>query len=105
MPVNAGQHGQGDTEKIKRRNRSVGKCEACRPHCFIATWARPNSFVAIHDATAATKSPKKFHVFHERHVWKSSSVNKRCSSAEHSMVAASYPDQEPGVMRKAVRQS
>jgi hypothetical protein len=59
----------------------------------------------MHDATAAAKSPKKFHIFHERHVWKSPSVNKRCSSAEHSMIAASHPEQEPCVMRKAVRQS
>jgi hypothetical protein len=59
----------------------------------------------MHNATAAAKSPKKFHIFHECHVWKSPSVNKRCSSAEHSMIAASYPDQEPRVMRKAVRQS
>jgi hypothetical protein len=55
--------------------------------------------------TAAAKSPKKFHIFHERHVWKSPSVNKRCSAAEHSMIAASHPEQEPCVMRKAVRQS
>jgi hypothetical protein len=59
----------------------------------------------MHDATAAAKSPKKFHIFHERHVWKSPNVNKRCSSAEHSMIAASHPEQEPCVMRKAVRQS
>ena len=89
--VNAGKRGQRDAEKIKRRNRSVGKCEACRSDCFIAAWARPNSFVAIHDATAAAKSPKKFHIFHERHVWKSSSVNKRSSPAENSMIAASHP--------------
>jgi hypothetical protein len=59
----------------------------------------------MHHPTAATKSPKKFHIFHERHVWKPTSVNKRCSSAEHSMVAASHPEQKPRVMRKAVRQS
>jgi hypothetical protein len=59
----------------------------------------------MHVATAAAKSPKKFHIFHERHVWKSPRVNKRCSSAEHSMIAASHPEQEPCVMRKAVRQS
>ena len=59
----------------------------------------------MHNATPAAKSPKKFHIFHERHVWKSPSVNKRCSSAEHSMIAASHPEQEPCVMRKAVRQS
>jgi hypothetical protein len=59
----------------------------------------------MHDATAAAKSPKKLHIFHERHVWKSPRVNKRCSSAEHSMIAASHPEQESRVMRKAIRQS
>jgi len=102
--VNACKRGQRDAEKIKRRNRSVGKREACRSDCFITPWARPNSFVAIHDATAAAKSPKKFHVFHERHVWKSTSVNKRTSPAENSVIAASHPQYEPCVMRKAVRQ-
>jgi hypothetical protein len=46
----------------------------------------------MRDATAAAKSPKKFHIFHERHVWKSPGVNKRCSSAENSMIAASHPE-------------
>jgi hypothetical protein len=59
----------------------------------------------MHDATAAAKSPKKFHIFHEQHVWKSPSVNKRCSPAEHSMIATSHPEEEARVMRKAVRQS
>jgi len=104
-PVNACKRGQRDTEKIKSRNRSVGKCEACRPHCFIAAWADLNSFVAIHDPTAVAKSPKKFHVFHERHVWKSSRVDERTAPAENSMIAASHPEQKPRVMRKAVRQS
>jgi hypothetical protein len=59
----------------------------------------------MHDATAAAKSPKKFHIFHERHVWKSPRVNKRTPPAEHSMIAASHPEQESCVMRKAIRQS
>src|SRR5262245_53617692 len=59
----------------------------------------------MHKATAAAKSPKKLHIFHERHVWKSPSVNERTPPAEHSMVAASHPEQKPRVMRKAVRQS
>jgi hypothetical protein len=57
------------------------------------------------DATAAAKLPKKFDIFHERHVWKSPSLNKRCSPAKHSMIATSHPKQETRVMRKAVRQS
>jgi AraC-like DNA-binding protein len=59
----------------------------------------------MHDAAAVAKSAKKFHIFHERHVWKSPSVNKRCSPAEHAMIAASHSEQKPRVMRKAVRQS
>lgn len=59
----------------------------------------------MHDATTAAKSPKKFHIFHEHHVWKSPGVNKRSPSAENSMIAASHPEQKPCVMRKAVRQS
>jgi hypothetical protein len=59
----------------------------------------------MHDATAAAKSPKKFHIFHERHIWKSSSLNKCCSPAENSVIAASHAEQKPRVMRKAVRQS
>jgi hypothetical protein len=59
----------------------------------------------MHDAAAAAKSPKKFDIFHERHFGKSPRVNKRCSSAEHSMITASHSEQEPCVMCKAVRQS
>jgi hypothetical protein len=59
----------------------------------------------MHDATAAVEPPKKFHIFHQRHVWKSPRVNKRCSPAENSMIAASHPKQESRVMRKFVRQS
>jgi len=59
----------------------------------------------VHHATAAAKLPKKLHIFHKRHVWKSASVNKRCSPADNSVVAASHPKQEARVMRKAVRQS
>ena len=103
--VNGSKRGRRNAEKIKRRNPSVGKCEACRSHCFISAWARSNSFVAIHDATVSAESPKKFHVFHKRHVWKSSSLNKCTSPAENSVIAASHPQYEPCVMRKAVRQS
>jgi hypothetical protein len=59
----------------------------------------------LYDATAATRVAEKFHIFHERHVWKSTSVNKGTSPAENSVIAASHPEQEPCVMRKAVRQS
>jgi len=59
----------------------------------------------MHEATAAAKSPKKFHIFHERDVWESTSLNKRRSPAKNSMIAASHAQQKPSVMRKAVRQS
>jgi hypothetical protein len=44
----------------------------------------------MHDATAAAKASKKFHILHERHIWKPSSLNKRCSPAENSVIAASH---------------
>lgn len=59
----------------------------------------------MHYATTSAKSPKKFHILHEWHVWKSPNVEKRGSSAEHAMIAASHPEQKPRIMRKAVRQS
>jgi hypothetical protein len=59
----------------------------------------------MHDAPARAKPAEKFHIFHKRHVWKSSNINKRFSPAEHSMIPASHPEQEPRIMRKAVRQS
>jgi len=59
----------------------------------------------MHDATAAAESPKKFHIFHERYVWESTSLNKRRSPAKNSMIAASHPEQKPRVMRKAVGQA
>jgi hypothetical protein len=58
----------------------------------------------VHYATAVKKLPKKFHIFHKRHVGKSASINKRGSPAEDSMVAASHPERESRVMRKTVRQ-
>jgi hypothetical protein len=44
----------------------------------------------MRDATATAKSPKKFNVFHDRHVWKSSSMKKRTPPAENSVIAASH---------------
>jgi hypothetical protein len=105
MAVNAAKRGQRDAEKIKRRNPSVGKCEANWSDFFVAPWACSNSLVAMHEATAAAKSPKKFHIFHERHIWESTSLNKRRSPAKYSMIATSHPEQKPRVMRKTVRQA
>src|SRR4029450_2944914 len=97
--------GQRGAQTVKHRDQPIGKCEARGPHHFIAPRARRYSFVAVHDAATPAKSPKKFHIFNERHIWKSPSANKRFSPAEDSVVAASHSKQEARVMRKAVRQS
>jgi hypothetical protein len=57
----------------------------------------------MHDATTPAESPKKFHIFHERHVWKTSCIHERCSPAKDSVIATSHSEQEARVMRKAVR--
>jgi hypothetical protein len=59
----------------------------------------------MQDAAAAAKSPKKFHIFHERHVRESTSLDKRRSPAKNSMITTSHPEQKPRVMRKPVRQA
>jgi hypothetical protein len=59
----------------------------------------------VDDVAIAVKSAKKFHVFHKRHIRKPSSIDKRRPPAENSMIAASHPEQESGVMRETVRQS
>jgi hypothetical protein len=58
----------------------------------------------MNNPTAPAKSAKKFHVFHERYVWKTLRVNKRTPPAEYSMIAASHSEHKPRVMRKTVRQ-
>src|SRR5262245_32388104 len=103
--VNAGKRRQRYTEKIKCRNRPVGECETCGSYSFIAAWARPDSFVTMHNATTPAQSPKKFYIFHERHVWKRASINKRTSTAENSMISASHSEQQPRIMRKTVGQT
>src|SRR5437899_1944846 len=103
MFVNPGKRRQRDPEKIKGRDQSVGKCQAQRPDCFIATGACRNSLFAVHHAPKAVKPAKKFYIFHQRHVWKSPNINKSRSPTEKAMIAASHPKQEPRVMRKAVR--
>jgi len=57
----------------------------------------------MHDATAAAKSPKEFHIFHYRHVRESANINKCFSQAEDSVIAASHSQYKPCVMRKTVR--
>src|SRR5215471_7581862 len=99
--VNLSKPRERNAKSVERCDQAVRKCEAGRSDCFIATRARLNSFVAMHNATATAKSPKKFHILHPRHVWKSSRVDKRCSPAENSVIATSHPKQKPRVMRKA----
>ena len=48
---------------------------------------------------------KKFHVFHYRHVWKAANVEEYSAPAEYSVVATPHSQQDPGVVRKTVRQS
>jgi len=60
--------------------------------------------VAVADATAPVKLPKKFGVFHQRHFWKAANVQEDSASAEYSVVAASHSQQNSRVMRKTVRQ-
>jgi len=59
----------------------------------------------VQHSTAVTKPAKKFHIFHQWHLRKSANFNKCSSPTEDSMIPASHPEQEPCVMRKAVRQS
>jgi len=100
--VNLSERRQTDAENIKTGDKAVGEREAQRPDCFIPARARRNSFVAMHHATAAAKSPKKFHILHERHIRKPSNIDERRPPAENSMIAASHPEQKPRIMRKAV---
>jgi hypothetical protein len=51
------------------------------------------------------KPAEKFHIFHQRHLWKSSNAKESGSSAEYPVVAAAHSEQNASVMRKAVRQS
>jgi hypothetical protein len=52
---------------------------------------------------AAMKPAKKFHIFHQRHRGKSANINKRGSTAEDSMIAASHSEQHACVMCETVR--
>jgi len=44
----------------------------------------------MHHPTAAAKPTKKFHIFHERHVWKPSPSDERRPSTENAMIAAAH---------------
>ena len=68
-------------------------------------WRKASVIRLSEAAAAANESPKKFYIFHNWNVWKSSSVNKGLSPAANPVIAASHPEYKPCVMRKAVRQS
>jgi hypothetical protein len=61
--------------------------------------------LAAYHAPALPKQAKKFHIFHQRHFWKTANVNKHNSPTKYPVIAAPHSQQNPGVVRKAVRQS
>jgi hypothetical protein len=61
--------------------------------------------VAVGHATVPPQPAKKFHVFHQWHFWKATNFQESSPSAEYPVVATSHSQQNPGVVRKAVRQS
>src|SRR5439155_10256810 len=94
---------QRHAANIKGCDEAVGESQACGSDCFISARAYHNSLVTTHHATAATKPPKEFHVFHQRHLGKSANINKCSSPTEHSVIAASHSEQQAGIMRESVR--
>jgi hypothetical protein len=48
---------------------------------------------------------KKLHVFHQRYFGKSANILKHSAPAEYPVIATPHSQQNPGVMRKVVRQS
>src|SRR5205814_397938 len=101
--VNRRKHRGGHAENIKRCDESIGKCQAGGSDYFIAARAYHNSLLAVYHAAVAMKPAKKFHIFHQRHRGKSTDINKRDSPAEDSVIATSHAEQDPCVMRQAVR--
>jgi hypothetical protein len=61
--------------------------------------------LAAYHATVSPKQAKKLHVLHKRHFWKATNVQERRTPTEQPMVATPHSQQDPGIMRKAVRQS
>jgi hypothetical protein len=61
--------------------------------------------LAAYHATALPQPAKKFHIFHKRHFRKTANFQESTAPTEYSMVATAHSQQDPGVMRKAIRQS
>ncbi len=104
-PVNRREFRQWNTEDVKRCNKSVSQGQACSSDTFITTRTHQDPFAAVCDATLALKLAKEFHVFHQWHFRKTANVQEGRAPAEYAMVATPHSQQNPGVMRKGVRQS
>jgi hypothetical protein len=61
--------------------------------------------VAVRHATVALKLAKEFHVFHQRHLRKTADIDVGGSPAEYPVIATPHSQQNPGIMRKTIRQS
>jgi hypothetical protein len=96
---------QRDTQNVKHCDQSVSQRQAHASNCFIAPWAHHDSVLATYHPTALPKQANEFHVFHQLHFRKAAHVDKHSSPAEYPVVATSHSQQDPGVMRKTVRQS
>jgi hypothetical protein len=103
--VNGREFRQWDTENVKHCDQSVSQSQTHPSNSFIVPRARQDPFLAAYHATASPKQAKKFHVFHQRHFWKATNVQEDRAPAEYPVVATSHSQQDPGIMRKAVRQS
>src|SRR5882724_5312173 len=101
--VDSLEYRQRHAANIKGCDEAVGKSQTCPSDCFISARANHNSLVTTHHAAAVTKSAKKFHIFHQRHLWKSANINKCTSPTEHSVIAASHSEQQACIMRESVR--
>jgi hypothetical protein len=58
----------------------------------------------VHDAPRTAETAEKFHIFHNRHVRKPLNSNKSAPPTKHSVIAAPYPQKQPGIVRKGVGQ-
>lgn len=61
--------------------------------------------MAAYHATAPPKQAKKLHVFHQGHFWKATNFEEGGPSAEYPVIATPHSQQNPGIMRKTIRQS
>ena len=88
--VNGRKSRQWNTEKIKRRDKSVSQSQTRTSNGFVAPRARQDPFAAVHHLTVAPEPAKKFHVLHERHFWKAAYVQKGSAPAEYPVIATPH---------------